>query len=130
VRNRALIAVALTIGFYGLALVIAAGLLLIAWLLWVDGGRVNRVTLFCVAGAGIILWSIVPRPERFVPPGPQLEAAQHPRLFEALTDVAQKVQQPMPHEVYLVPDVNAGVRQRGGFDGDSAAGGSWSSDCP
>jgi Zn-dependent protease with chaperone function len=36
-------------------------------------------------------------------------------LFKELNDVASKVGEPMPHEVYLVPEVNAGVRERGGF---------------
>ncbi len=110
-------ALLLTIGFYGLALGIAGGLLSIAWLFWVNGHHVNRVTAFCVIGAVVILWSIVPRPERFQPPGPALEAASNPRLFKELNDVASRVGEPMPHEVYLVPDVNAGVRQRGGFMG-------------
>jgi Zn-dependent protease with chaperone function len=114
-RGRVTLAVLLTIGFYGLALGIAAALLSIAWLLWVIGHRVNQLTVFCVVGAGAILWSIVPRPERFRPPGPALEAASNPRLFKELNDVAAKVGEPMPHEVYLVPEVNAGVRERGGF---------------
>src|SRR2546429_7802803 len=116
-RGRVTVALLLTIGFYGLALGIAGGLLLIAWLLWVNGHHVNRITAFCVIGAGVILWSIAPRPERFQPPGPALEAASNPRLFKELNDVASRVGEPMPHEVYLVPDMNAGVRQRGGFMG-------------
>ena len=116
-RGRVTVALLLTIGFYGLALGIAGGLLSIAWLFWVNGHHVNRVTAFCVIGAGIILWSIVPRPERFEPPGPALEPASNPRLFKELNDVASRVGEPMPHEVYLVPDVNAGVRQRGGLMG-------------
>jgi len=116
-RGRVTVALLLTIGFYGLALGIAGGLLSIAWLFWVNGHHVNRVTAFSVIGAVVILWSIVPRPERFQPPGPALEAASNPRLFKELNDVASRVGEPMPHEVYLVPDVNAGVRQRGGFMG-------------
>src|SRR5438132_1093560 len=116
-RGRVTVALLLTIGFYGLALGIAGGLLSIAWLFWVNGHHVNRVTAFCVIGAGIILWSIVPRPERFEPPGPALEPASNPRLFKELNDVASRVGEPMPHEVYLVPDVNAGVRARGAHGG-------------
>jgi Zn-dependent protease with chaperone function len=116
-RGRVALALLLTIGFYGLALGISAGLLLVAWLLWVNGHHVNRLTAFCVIGAGAILWSIIPRPEHFQPPGPALEAGSNPRLFKELNDVASRVGEPMPHEVYLVPDVNAGVLQRGGFMG-------------
>lgn len=113
-KGRVILAVLLTIGFYGLALGIAAGLLAIAWLLLAHG-RINQLTVFCLIGAGAILWSIVPRPERFRAPGPLLEATTNPRLFKELNDVASKVGEPMPHEVYLVPEVNAGVRERGGF---------------
>lgn len=117
VKGRAVLAVLLTVGFYLLALGIAVALLTIAWLLWVNGHHVNRLTFFCVVGAALILWSIIPRPERFHAPGPLLDSAANPRLFHELTDVATKVGEPMPHEVYLVADVNAGVRQRGGLMG-------------
>src|SRR2546430_17329295 len=117
-RGRVAVALLLTIGFYGLALGIAGGLLLIAWLFWVNGHHVNRVTAFCVIGAGVILWSIIPRPERFQPPGPALEASSNPRLFKELNDVASRVGEPMPHEVDLVPDGNPVVRQHGGSVGD------------
>jgi heat shock protein HtpX len=116
-KGRATLAVVLTIGFYGLALAISGGLLAIAWLLWVNGHGINRLTAFCVLGAGAILWSIIPRPERFQTPGPALDASTNPRLFSELNDVAARVGEPMPHEVYLVPDVNAGVRERGGLLG-------------
>ena len=116
-KGRAILAVLLTVGFYALALGIVVALLAFAWLLWVNGQHVNRLTVFCVVGAALILWSIIPRPERFRAPGPLLDAAANPRLFHELTDVATKIGEPMPHEVYLVPDVNAGVRQRGGFMG-------------
>jgi heat shock protein HtpX len=116
-KGRATLAVLLTIGFYGLALGISAALLAVAWLLWVNGHGINRATGFCLLGAGAILWSILPRPERFVAPGPALEASSNPRLFSELTDVAAKVGEPMPHEVYLVPEMNAGVRERGGLMG-------------
>ncbi|TMF18920.1 MAG: hypothetical protein E6I31_14475 [Chloroflexi bacterium] len=116
-RGRAALAVLLTIGFYGLALGIAGVLLFVVWLFWVNGHGVNRFSLFCLIGAGVILWSILPRPQRFEAPGPTLQAAEHPRLFAELTDVATRVGEPMPHEVYLVPDVNAGVRERGGLMG-------------
>jgi Zn-dependent protease with chaperone function len=115
-RGRVILAVLLTIGFYGLALGIVAVLLAIAWLLFANG-RVNQLTVFCLVGAAAILWSIVPRAERFRAPGPALEAATNPRLFKELTDISSKVGEPMPHEVYLVPELNAGVRQRGGFMG-------------
>ncbi len=115
---RAILAVGLMIGFYALAFAIAGVLLFIVYADWRYGRRVDpRLALFCIAGAGIILWSIVPRPDRFLPPGPRLEPAAHPRLFAQLTEVASAVGQPMPAEVYLIPQVNAWVAQRGGLMG-------------
>jgi heat shock protein HtpX len=64
-----------------------------------------------------ILRGITPRPDRFEPPGPALTREEHPRLFAALEDVARSTQQAMPTDVYLVPEVNAWVAQRGGIMG-------------
>lgn len=116
--GRATAAVLLTAGFYGLALLIAVGLLAIPYFEWTLAHRVTgRLAVICVLGAGIILWSIVPRPGHFVPPGPRLDRADNPRLFAEVERVAKQVDEPMPSEVYLVADVNAGVFQRGGFLG-------------
>lgn len=116
--GRATAALLLTIGFYGLALIVALALLAVPYFEWVWAHRVTgRLAIICLVGAGIILWSIVPRPERFVPPGPRLPPEQNPRLFSEAEAVAKLVDEPMPREVYLVPEVNAGVFQRGGFLG-------------
>ena len=67
--GRALVAVALMIGFYLLAIGLAAGLLYIPYLEVKYARRLDaRVALFCVVGAGAILWSLIPRPDRFVAP--------------------------------------------------------------
>jgi len=102
------------IGFYVLALGIAGALL---WILYADvnSERINlRLVVFCVVSAGAILWSILPRPDRFEPPGPRVDPTQQPALFAELSRIAQSVQQELPHEVYFVPEVNAWVAQRGG----------------
>jgi heat shock protein HtpX len=109
-RTRALLAVALTIGFYVLALGLIAGLVAVVFIPNVPG----RLIFFCLAGAVIILISIVPRPRRFVPPGPMLNPAGQQRLFAELSGVARAVGEPMPAEVYITPEMNAGVLQRGG----------------
>jgi len=115
---RALLAVGLTIGFYLLALGVAAVLLYIPYAEWTYTGRVYAyLAVSCVAGALGIVWSILPRPERFVPPGPRLEPRSHPELFRVLREIATDTGQSMPVEVYLVPDLNAWVRDRGGVFG-------------
>jgi heat shock protein HtpX len=116
--TRALIALALMVGFYVLALAVAFGLLWVPYVEWTYLDRINgRLTLACIVGAGIVLWSIVPRRDRFEPPGPRLDQSKQPRLFAEVTDIARAMGQEMPHEVYLVPDVNAWVAQRGGLAG-------------
>lgn len=115
---RSIVAILLLIGFYVLALGIAAGLL---WLVYAQIFLAHHVivklVLVCLALAGMILWSVVPRPDHFEPPGPRLSEQEHPRLFEQIRDVARRTEQAMPSEVYLVPDVNAFVTQRGGMMG-------------
>jgi heat shock protein HtpX len=116
--TRAFTAVLLMVGFYALALGIAGGLLYIPYAQWVYSDRINgRVAFFCVVAAGLILKSIVPQRDSFQPPGPKLEPAKHPRLFERLTRLSTVLKQSMPGEVYLVSDMNAWVSERGGTMG-------------
>jgi len=115
---RASMALLLTIGFYLLAIGIAGGLLFFVYaeLRWSDHILV-KPTILAVVAAGVILWSILPRWDRFTAPGPLLRPTSHPDLFTLLEDVARATQQEMPREVYLVSDVNAWVTERGGMLG-------------
>jgi heat shock protein HtpX len=115
---RAGLAVALMLSFYGLALTVAAALIVVPVLLWsVAKGMVFKVGFFCLAGAFAIFKAIFPRPDRFEPPGPLLTAKEHPALFAEIRDLAARTGQDEPAEVYLIPDVNAWVSQRGGLMG-------------
>ena len=115
---RALLAVILMIGFYLLAIAIAAGLLYVPYAEVVYAHRITpKLFLICILAALAILWSILPRFDKFPPPGPKLTREKHPRLFGELETVAGATGQAMPAEVYLVPDVNAWVAQRGGLMG-------------
>ena len=115
---RSIVAILLLIGFYALALGIAGGLL---WVVYAQVFIAERVILklafVCVVLAGVILWSILPRVDRFEPPGPLLSETDHPRLFALIRDIAKRTDQGMPSAVYLVADVNAFVAQRGGIMG-------------
>ena len=114
---RAVLALALMVGFYILALAVA-GLLLFLVYVQIAGRYFNPyLLLICIAGAAVIIWSIIPRSEKFVPPGPRLEPRDHPGLFAELESIARSSGQKMPSEVYILPDVNAAVTQRGGFMG-------------
>ena len=116
--GRAVLAVLLTIGFYGLALLTALGLLFLIYLEVAALHTINvRLTLLALFGAIVILWSIFPRIDRFVAPGPTLTRAKYPRLFSEIDAISKATGQEMPQDVYLIPDVNAFVAERGGFMG-------------
>jgi len=118
IAGRAALAIALLIGFYVLAISIAVVLLLIPYEAYSNNVRLpGKLLVLCVAGAGIILWSILPRFDKFKPPGPQLTTQDQPELFEMVRSVSRATGETMPAEVYLIADVNAWVAQRGGILG-------------
>lgn len=115
---RSVLAIALSLGFYLLALSLSLFLLSIPVAEVRYAHRLDiKIAMFCLAGGFAILFSIVPQREHFLPPGPLLAPEANPRLFAALESVARSVGQEMPRDVYLVPQVNAFVAERGGFLG-------------
>jgi Zn-dependent protease with chaperone function len=119
--GRAALAIVLMVSFYALALGVVAGLLWLAYLdLVVARHPAFRLIAFCVAGALTVLWAILPRMDRFEPPGPRVTAQEQPELFKLIHDVAKATSQAMPEDVYLLNDVNAFVAQRGGLMGVGA----------
>jgi Zn-dependent protease with chaperone function len=115
---RALLAVALMIGYYVLAVGVSAALLWIPYAEFRYLERVDfRIAAACVVGAGTILWALVPRPDHFEKPGPQLTPSTAPELFAVIDNVAAATSQPRPSEVFLLNEVNAWVTQRGGTMG-------------
>jgi Zn-dependent protease with chaperone function len=115
--TRAIVALLLMIGFYVLALGIAGGLLWLAYADWAYRNSIDRLEIALVIAAGLILWSILPRVDRFEAPGPLVNREREPRLFAEISSIAQATGQEMPHEVYFIPEVNAWVAQRGGIGG-------------
>lgn len=108
----------LVVGFYALSIAVAGTLLSIVYLdvTQVRSSFINlKLILICLMAAGTILWSILPRFERFEAPGPELQPEKEPRLFEEIKEIAQRSGQPVPQVVYLCNDMNAGVFQRGGL---------------
>ena len=117
-QTRAVMALVLMVGFYGLALAVSLGLLWVPYAEWMYLDRIHpKIALFCIVGAGTILWAIVPRADKFVAPGPRLTPANAPHLFTIIEDVAKATSQARPEEVYLLNEVNAWVTQRGGVMG-------------
>ena len=117
-RTRAVMALLLMVGFYVFSLAIAFGLLAIPYAEYVYLDRLDgRIAIFCVIGAGTILWALVPRIDTFEAPGPRLTPANAPYVFTIIEEVAKATSQPRPEEVYLLGEVNAFVTHRGGFMG-------------
>lgn len=118
---RSVVALLLFVGYYVLAVAVAGLLVLIPY----AGVRLHLTNSFymlalymaCIGAAAVILWSLIPRRERFVEPGPRLTPESDPRLFEEITWIARELEQKAPAEVYLGLDVNAWVGSRGGFMG-------------
>jgi heat shock protein HtpX len=116
--GRFFLAVLLMIGFYVLALAICAVLLYLPYAIVVEGHRLPiKLLIFCLVGVWIILRSIMPRPDHFAPPGPRLTQQEHPNLHKVVEQIAQATEQAPPAEIYLTPEVNAWVSQRGGVMG-------------
>jgi len=116
--TRAILALLLMVGFYALAIGISGALLWIPYAEVVYLGRIHpKIALACICVAGAVVWAIVPRPDRFEPPGPQLTRQSAPALFSLIDQIAGHTQQTPPSEVYLLNDVNAWVTQRGGLMG-------------
>ena len=115
---RALLAIVLMAGYYAFALAISAALLWVPYAEYEYLSRVDfRIAAVCWGAALTILWALVPRPDHFEPPGPQLTPESDPQLFAMIEDVAAATSQQRPSEVYLLNEVNAWVSQRGGFMG-------------
>jgi heat shock protein HtpX len=116
--SRAVMALVLMVGFYGLAISITVALLWIPYAEYVFMGRLHlKLLAVCIAAAVVVVWALVPRVDRFEPPGPALTRADAPRLFDVIDEVARRTSQTPPSEVYLLNDVNAWVAQRGGVMG-------------
>jgi heat shock protein HtpX len=108
-------AIALTVGFYALAVAIAAALLAAAILPWVLDGTNNLwVTLTGFVLGATILVAIFPRRMRFEPVGVPVTAAEQPRLLSLIDDEARATGARGPDEVYATLDANASVTQRRG----------------
>ena len=105
----ALFAVFMVMTSYVVAILIAIACfsLVLAWsnsFLLAAGGVILGIT---------ILWSLIPRRDKFQPPGAALQRSRHPRLFAELDRIAASLDEDMPNEVYLIPEVNAWVAERG-----------------
>lgn len=117
----ALVGLGMVLVSYALILLIAALCVYLPYLLLVnsDSPGLQTLALFLcgAAMAGAMLWSLVPRRDKFEDPGPRIDPSSHPRLFQELEQIAASLNEPLPEEVFLVSQVNAFVADRGGIMG-------------
>jgi heat shock protein HtpX len=118
---RAIFAVLFLVGFYAFGLALGLVLIGAGIGLLVQGVKAGSLPVPIVVGmvtiGGAILAGLVPRRDRFEPPGPEIDKAQHPKLFAVIEDIARRMGQPMPDHVYTMPAVNAFACHQGGFIG-------------
>jgi heat shock protein HtpX len=113
-KGRFAAAIALTVGFYALALAMAAALLGVAILPWALGGHGNVwLSITGLVLGGSILVAIFPRRARFAPPGVRLTGASQPRLMTLIDEEARACGEQPPDEVYATFEVNAAVTEVG-----------------
>jgi hypothetical protein len=96
--GRATAALLLMVGFYGLALGIAGALVIvpIASLFisdWLSTSLQVKLFIFGAVGSWAIVRAVMPRRDRFEPPGPVLTAQEQPRLFQTIREVVRSTQQ-------------------------------------
>jgi heat shock protein HtpX len=116
----ALAAIAVVFSYvFTLFLAVAAAYLPYLLLTHTTAFNVQVLALFLggIVVAATMIWSLIPRRDRFTPPGPLLSREEQPRLFAEIEQIAGAFNEPMPTAVYLTPEVNAWVGQRGGVMG-------------
>ena len=70
--GRALVALILTVGFYVLAVGLSLALVVLPYGVWKSTGHLNaQLTIFCAVSALLVMYSIAPRIDRFIAPGPR-----------------------------------------------------------
>ncbi|MGC2230462.1 MAG: M48 family metallopeptidase, partial [Candidatus Acidiferrum sp.] len=117
----ALLAMSMVVFSYIVIVLLAVGCVYLPYLAFTKAEHPPaQLGLFVLGGIVVgatILWSLVPRREKFEVPGLLLEPSAHPRLFEELNAIAAALEEPVPREVYLIGQVNAFVADRGGIMG-------------
>ena len=104
-------AIALTIGFYVLALVIGVGLIAAPIIGWANGAGNIWLTITALFLGSSILWAIVPRRLKFEAPGLKVTETEQPELLALVRAEAEAAGEPMPDDVYLTLEANAAVTQ-------------------
>jgi Zn-dependent protease with chaperone function len=117
----ALLAITMVVVSYVVIVLLAAACVYLPYLAFTSTehppAQLGLLVLGGIVVGATILWSLVPRREKFEAPGLLLDPPAHPRLFAELNSIAASLNEPLPPEVYLVGQVNAFVADRGGIMG-------------
>ena len=116
-----IVAVAMVIGSYLFVVLLAAACVYVPYLIIfrADSFAPQSLVLFLfgIVIAATMLWSLIPRRDKFIAPGLLLDRASHPKLFAELDGIAAALNETLPGEVYLIGAPNAFVADRGGVIG-------------
>jgi heat shock protein HtpX len=117
----AILAIVMVVGSYLFIALLAVSCVYLPYLVLAKSesapGQVVLLFLFGIVIAGAMLWSLVPRRDKFEAPGMLLDRNAYPRLFSEIDSIAAALNEPVPREVYLIGEVNAFVADRGGILG-------------
>jgi heat shock protein HtpX len=117
----ALLAVAMVIASYVFVVLLAAACIYIPYLILfrADSFAPQSLLLFLfgIVIAATMLWSLIPRRDKFSAPGMLLDRATQPKLFDELDGIAGALNETLPREIYLISAANAFVADRGGIMG-------------
>lgn len=119
-EGRLYLAMVLVVSYYLFVGIVALLLASVPYWYHRATGRI-RIDLLLGGPLSALILLVVGFPVRkpFEPPGPRIQTGQHPRLFEELRLIAKSVGEAPVQEVYLSPEMNAGVleKARGGGAG-------------
>ena len=117
----AVLAIVMVIGSYVFVLLLAAACVYVPYLILfrAESFALQSLLLFLfgIVIAATMLWSLIPRRDKFSAPGMLLDRSTQPRLFVELDSIAAALNETLPREVYLVGAPNAFVADRGGVMG-------------
>jgi heat shock protein HtpX len=115
----AALAMLMVVVSYLLILFLAIACVYLPWLVITHMANFQTLALFVggVVVAASMLWSLVPRRDKFAVPGLLLDPVLNPRLFAEIDRLAFALEEPVPCEVYLIGQPNAWVADRGGLVG-------------
>jgi Zn-dependent protease with chaperone function len=110
--GRAVVALALWLGFYGLGFGLAALLFALPWAQLEYQNEIGLSGFLCAFGALTVLWAIFPGTQFFRPPSEALPPGAQTGVSALVRDLAVRVGHPEPEDIFLIHDANAFAGRR------------------